>query len=361
MIRRLHPHIQSKDRQAIFPSITEDMAAYNIRVKQILKGDTTPAELQQGIVRESADPYCVALVERVGAGKQLAIYKAFIRQGFLPHAAEHEILFLQYLAPQVLAKLSSLPQTKVHFPQLYNCSLARKSLLQEYCQGQLIGTLRYIDPQVLEESDIPTIIDVIDSIKSLPLESDVMRSLVSDQLALTDIDVIAKYNFDLPNRAAKLSQALGQPVVDCLNKVLRDLTNTHLFKNQSMQFTAHDIQPSNIIKRNGQLCFIDWERLCRSNNPAMDYTFFYASLWNSPTLQSMYLQQVLQRHQDQANFKELIRHDFLFNRGTGELAYWIDRRSQEPDKPEIERAEAAIQALSLQVKAALAKQGQWAD
>ncbi len=273
-------------------------------------------------------------------------------------SANNESFFLQNIAPEIVNQLPENLKNVVRFPNLKGRHIDQRSFLEEYFEGKLMGNVHKADSDLLTSSDLRAIADTI---KMIQIHGD--KWIRDPNLHLKKSDeakVYQKYLQDLQHREKGLKEILGIQSYDELSQLLEDKKD--LLLKERVFLAGSDIQGSNIIKiENRQLGMIDWERLNLTNNPALDYCFMYAVLWDSPSLQEEYLRYVLSQNQDIPNFKEYFRLDFIFNRGTGEMNYWLrqlqDAQTQER-KSECEKAIGRYRSL---VKDAIDKRGVWVD
>jgi len=174
------------------------------------------------------------------------------------------------------------------------------------------------------------------------------------------VDVCKNYLGDFSRRREKLESCLGRELVDAMEAILRK--NEDLIRGGRAVFSSRDINSANIIKtKSDQLVLIDWERTGFVNNSAFEYGFLFADLFSNPELQAKFLEAAKKVNKDDPDFLEKFRSDFLFNRGSGELCYWLTASENASSQEEQKICHDAITKFSELLKAAITKSDIWAE
>jgi hypothetical protein len=249
---------------------------------------------------------------------------------------------------------------KVRFPSLID---SRKGdlptlCLENYIEGRVTGGIHQANPEILSEEDIEEIVKFIRFFQD-ELSAERIGE-ISPESEFPRVDVCDKYKGDFDRRKNDLESLFGSNLVDQMGSIL--LESEERIRGWHTVFGSGDINPANIIKtQSGELALIDWERAGFTNNSAYEHGFLFATLWSNPDLQQKFLQKACQANQDDSEFKEKFRVDFLFNRGSGELDYWKRALEIANTEEEIETCHKAIDRLSALIKDAISKSGIWTE
>lgn len=352
------PPVQVKEGEHTenFRAVFEDLHNYGVLPTRVIQGGVEFNDFAPDTTREIRDrPFVVMEVE--GASGERQIYKK--RIGDDPReATNNESFFLQSIAPEIILLLPEHLKDVIRFPGLKGRHVDQKSLLEEYFEGKTLGSVHRASTDLFTSDDLHAIADVIKTIQingGKWIEDPNLHFKGPAERKAYD-----KYKSDLQKREKGLRAALGDENYAQLTTLIEK--ERELLSSDEVFLAAGDIQGSNIIKMdNGQLGMIDWERINTTNNPALDYDFMYAVLWDNPQFQEEYLQYALSQNQDKPNFKEYLRLDFLFNRGTGELNHWWERMQAAQTSDEKVECETAIGRYKSLLGDALNKKGIWGD
>lgn len=309
----------------------------------------------------SRRPFCIIFAAH--PEKRDVVLKARTKEDQSKRAA-NEIDFLKFIAPVLTSLMSESGRNvtnKVRFPSLID---SRKGdpptlCLENYIKGRISGSIHQANPEILSEEDIDELITFIRFFQD-ELSADKIEE-ISPESEFPRVDVYDKYKGDFNRRKDDLELLIGRDAVDQMESIL--VENEERIRNWRTVFGSCDINPANIIKtQSGELALIDWERAGFTNSSAYEYGFLFATLWSNPDLQQKFLQKACQINQDDPEFKEKFRVDFLFNRGSGELLnYWKKALEIADTEEEREICHRAINRLSALIKDAVSKSGIWAE
>lgn len=343
-------------RTEVLENVLADLRAYEVSPVAIIQGGKEFSDLAPRATAEISNrPFLVIQVLNNAGEKQ--IYKK--RMGEDPRdSAKNEALFLQNIVPEIVKQLPEHLKNIIRFPNFEGRHPDAKSLLEEYLEGKIMGSVHKASTELFSSSDLQAIVDVMKIIQT------VGGKWIDDPnfhfKAPPERKAYGKYALDLQKREKGLRSAPGNENYERLGLLLKEKDG--LLSSEGTFLAASDIQASNIIKmENGQLGMIDWERINVTNNPALDYCFIYAVLWDNPQLQEEYLRYAILQNQDRTNFKEYFRLDFIFNRGTGELSHWWNQMQEAKTPDEKKECEKAIERYTSLIGEAMDKKGAWAD
>lgn len=350
------PSIQKEGISEISKVVLEDLRRYGVSPVAIIQGGGEFNNLAPRASEEIRDrPFLVMEVKSNSGERQ--IYKR--RIGDDPrNSASNESFFLQVIAPEIAQQLPEHLKPLIRFPNLKGRHVDQRSFIEEYFDGVVMGNVHKASSDLFTSYDIHAIADVIKIIQTYG------GKWIGDPnlhiKGYIERRVYEKYKPDLQRREKGLRSTLGDKDFEELAQLLEK--EKELLESDDVFFAASDVQGSNIIKiENGQLGMIDWERINVTNNPALDYGFMHAVLWDNPQLQEEYLRYALLQNQDRPNFKEYFRLDFIFNRGTGELNHWWGQLQGAKTLDEKTECERAIARYKLLLKDAVNKKGVWED
>lgn len=317
------------------------------------------ARLEQ--ILEIADrPFCIILAAH--PQEREVILKVRTRED-PEHSARNEINFLKSIAP-IIANAMLVEghrlSNRIRFPRLIKSREEEVPTLclENYFQGRATGSIHRADIEVLTEQDIEDIADFIDFFQSERVQIEIAKVLGDTGRKL--LDFFGKYSDYLSRHREKLISCVGEDHVNSMNTILSDRQN--FIQSGPKIFAARDINPSNIIKtESDELAMIDWERCGVTNNPATEYGFLFVSLFSAPELQEKLLRKIKLAHQDDPDFFERFRLDFIFFRGTGELNYWLNAQMIAESDAEREICQDAIERLSQLMRDAIDKSGIWSE
>lgn len=360
-VLRLRDNISAEARR-FGQEISEDLRRYNLEPLAVLQGGTVYAD----VYAPSSDtpdvtnrPFVVLKVRNDTDSARSYVYKT-ISSGDedVERKMRNEAAFVARLAPLIQEVIPDSRQNKIMMPGSFIAeeNTGRSIIVEEFLEGNPIGGVHETYPEVTED-DVFAIADFIHGFGTLSLDT-VRRTAPAVKLKQSRAEGY-RPNFD--KWRGKLTDVLGYTSVSTAEELLED--SSDLVEGLPERFAAIDINPSNILKDTlGRLGMIDWERIAITRNPAFDYNFMYATLWQFPDLQEKYLRYVLQSNSDVPRFKDYMRVDFIFNRGFGELAYWYDiAYDKNRSTVDREKARQAIDSLKGLVTDAIDKRGSWAD
>jgi hypothetical protein len=122
---------------------------------------------------------------------------------------------------------------------------------------------------------------------------------------------------------------------------------------------------------NGKKWLFERERCTHSPNPASDMVAFFTTLWpeqgenGEQGLQEKYFRYSVVLNKDIPDYLEYARLDFIFNRGSGELNYYLEEIEKLKEKG-VDEKDAYFQecvtardTLGTLLKAAVIKDGIW--
>lgn len=350
------PQAKESDHDKNLRAVFEDLDNFGVKPIAVIQGGQEFDDLAPRANQEIRDrPFMIMEIEDKKREKQ--IYKR--RIGDDPReSANNESFVLERILPEIMAQLLGNLKNIIRFPVLKGRHVSQRSFVEEYFKGKIMGDVHKASTDLFTVNDLHVIADVI---KAFQVHGG--KWIGDSGLRLkepAERKAYGKYKPDLEKREKGLRATLGDETYERLMPLLEE--KKEFLSRENDFLAAGDIQASNIIKMdNGQLGMIDWERINATNNPALDYCFMYAVLWDNPELQKEYLQYALSQNQEMPDFKEYFRLDFIFNRGTGELHHWLGQLqgAKTPDKKlECERA---INRYKTLVTDAIDKKGVWAD
>lgn len=344
-------------RTEIFNAVFADLRSYGVSPVAVIQGGKEFNDFAPRTTQEIRDrPFLVMQVSANDSG-ETQIYKR--RIGDDPRgSANNESFFLQNIAPEIMEQLPEHLRNVILFPNLKGRHADQRSFVEEHFPGVIMGDIHRAKSYLFTSSDLHAIADVIKIVQTYG-----EKWIGDPNLNLkgpSERKVYEKYKPDLQRREKGLRSTLGDNEYEELELLLEE--EKELLLSEEVFFAASDVQGSNIVKmENGQLGMIDWERVNATNNPALDYCFMYAVLWDNRELQEEYLRYVLSQNQDKPNFKEYFRLDFIFNRGTGELNHWWNKLQVAQTPEEKAECEQAIGRYMSVVGDAMSKKEVWAD
>jgi hypothetical protein len=277
------------------------------------------------------------------------------------NSAVNEMYFVRDAVPLIEQALPDSLKQKTHFTSIVDMHPDKRSFVSfPIFEGKLIGDVHALNPESPALlSDVIQIIDVLNTIHTVGptlLTNPHFTFSPSD----TRSEIYIKYSADLTRdtRRNVLIQHLGLQRITDLEKVLED--NHALLTRRQDFFIVGDTNPSNFIRdQKGALCMFDWERMGKTNNPAYDYVFLFTDAWTAPDVQDQIIKYIIDTNSTIPDFQEYFRLDFIFNRGTGELAHWLQKRDSTADMEFKKGTQRAIDRLTSLLMDAINFKGIW--
>lgn len=308
-------------------------------------------------------PYVVLEVATASPEHQTAIYKACFKEQHFIEAA-NEAYFLMVGTSLIANQLPGHVAANVMFPAFLNGNTNADPpyLLQTKIEGYQMGQIAGPHPNLLA-SDVITIAELITACGRVDPAS--LQALAPFQLEgphLTQhLQCNTKQNYiaQLFTWEDAILPIVGETLWERLVTTLYDSIQSDAL-NHPPVFAAGDINFSNIIKTpQGKLGFIDWERIRITDSPVLDYGFILATLKDFPHHRRLFFNHACHLNQETAHFKELLRLDFLFNRGLGAIT-WRHERIQETFDPQVKAMYShQIKDHIRELSEALNRQGLW--
>ena len=260
-------------------------------------------------------------------------------------AARNEILFLQKAT-----ELLELTNAEIKLPVITWSRLDPPGLAEEFFEGKPMGSINMLQKGVSYQ-ELDAIVEIIASCQDVDL-SQLMKNCSG--LEIDDFDhrfMYRSYRFELDYREDLVRPSLGDEYFNRMKMLLGE-SERFLSGGQPL-LAAGDINPSNILRLEDGLAFIDWERLRVTDSPALDFGFMFAVLVTMPDKQRYFFDKAVRSTKNE-KFPELMRLEYIFNRGTGEIASLISRNRKYG-----ENNNDRVRLLVGSVKQAIDQTGPW--
>ena len=351
--------VELGERQKVMETIYADMQEVGVFPARLIQGGKViDLVIEENTGASPGRPFMIFEVAHPDPEIRYLIYKVRIEED-PDQGAKNETIFLERLAPWLMERMPPELAAKIRLPTLRASRQEGNNpfCLEEYLEGRIAGGIHDTNIEVLDTEDIDKIAEFIHFFQD-NLSTDQVRSL-APEMNLPPMSIVERYSRYLTAAAEGVKAALGN---DFYERVLSLLEEKREFLEQArLVFAAGDINPSNIIKtKDGQLGLVDWERVRLINSPVLDYDFMFVDLWNAPELQRRFFEHILELNQDDPDFRERMRLDFLFFRGTGELNYWWDQLEAAQTEEEKQTASKAVAIYSRMLQDAVEKRDFWA-
>lgn len=351
-----------EERREKLLRIFTDMADCGLTPVKCIQGGTLVDVYDESIGAESGRPFMVFLCakpEEQGARLRYSIFKTRTEPDPNKDGLK-EIIFLDEIAPWLQVQLPSELDGKVVFPEVRSKSKlgAESTFIEEdFIQGKICGNAFEVHPGVMTREHVDTVVGFLKHFhQELTLEN--LREV---PLCFDRNSAYGNYEGYMNWEENPLSGLIGEEYYAKMRGILE--SNKTLIDEAPLQFNANDINPGNLVlQEEGKVGFVDWERAYACKDPARDYTYLFADLWNNPKMQEYYFHKVMDANKDTPNFKEYFRLNFLFSIAAAPINhFWWKMAELKPGDPELEKCRQAVRRTCQLVVDAVDQKGIWAD
>lgn len=269
-----------------------------------------------------------------------------------------EIEFLRTLAPYFCDKLPNDLSSRVVFPHIHDAKTSGWSTycVQDYLDGKVAGWRSGADADVLNESDLKTLVELTKFFHGI-LTEDVVKSMVPNISMERDNNLYDEYKGYVDWQQSPLPEIIGE---GNMHRMRQDLEMyEELLRNAPREFSAGDINPGNVIKTtDDKIGWIDWERVGVAQGPANDYAFMLADLWSNPGMQRKYKEMAVGANRDIKYFEDYLRLAFLYQYSASAVVDFSDML-QDPDDKVRQTAQYSLEQIAPTIVDAINHRGIW--
>ncbi len=216
-------------------------------------------------------------------------------------------------------------------------------ILREYADGQMLGQLREVNPDLLKEKHIATILNQI-----LISRKILQRIFANEKCSYKISRTTYAYKFYLKEKdcldydpvSFKKIEEYQTKQLD-FQKILNFYREHKKLLSNSLTIPVHgDLNPQNIIISGDKINIIDWERIHYDNLPG-EIDFLWASVWNRPDWRKKFLKRYFINVKNKKEFIILWRLAIMA-RCWGEAWCWYHQIKKNSDEKFVRKCEQAI-------------------